>query len=113
MALGSVFIDPPPPIVAYEGAMVSHRGAEEIRELERLWNDKAPDFQNRRRASKWGENIGPDVIAGIREGHGDAIEDGILFLEVNPRFFRSGYHKGRLARVLKTADLSAAQEQRL
>ena len=60
-----------------------------------------------------GSGIGEEVIAGIRAGKPEAVEDGILFLEVSPRYFRSGYYKASVARVLKAAPLDEPQKERL
>ena len=88
---------------------------EEMRELERLFNESphSSAFLSLQRTSKWGERIREEVVEGIRAGRPDAIEDGILFLEISPRYFRSGYHKAVVARVLKAASLDESQQGRL
>jgi hypothetical protein len=43
----------------------------------------------------------------------EAIEDAILFLEVDPWYFRSGYLKERLIKGLKAADLDYRDRLRL
>ena len=87
----------------------------EIRRMEALFED-APDgreFYNLRRYGKWGEPIRDTVLKPLRRGDPAAIEDAIVFLEENPRFFRSGYHKRTLAAALKTAALTPDQTARL
>ena len=49
----------------------------------------------------------------IRSGDQEVIEDAILFLDVDPWFFRSGYLKEGLIRGLKRAPLAALQQRRL
>jgi hypothetical protein len=88
---------------------------EEIRELERLFQ-AAPhsrEFIRRQRESKWGERIRTTVVRGIEDRDPDSIEDGIRYLEANPWYFRSGYHKGIVAHKLKSAPLSGPQRTRL
>ena len=87
----------------------------EITELQRLW-DESPDsdeFKLKRRNSKWGERIKECVIDLMSAGNVDAIEDGIAFLEQNPRFFRSGYFKGKVATKLKSVGLMSCQSARI
>lgn len=87
----------------------------EMHELERLWQESpySDKFGTLRRDSKWGERIREEVIQGIENKQRRAIEDGILFLEVNPWYFRSGYYKAIIARKLKAASLSLEQQARL
>ena len=49
----------------------------------------------------------------MRAGDRETIEDALLFLEVDPWFFRSGYLKERVIRHLKSAQLSKADKGRL
>jgi hypothetical protein len=49
----------------------------------------------------------------IQAGDGRAIEDALAFLEVRPYFFRSQYMRTKLTRLLKRAQLSARQADRL
>lgn len=49
----------------------------------------------------------------IRDGDRETIEDALLFLEVDPWFFRSGYLKERVIRHLKGAQLSDGDKGRL
>ena len=88
---------------------------DEMHELERLWQESphSDRFSMLRRDSKWGERIREEVIKGIENKQRRAIEDGILFLEISPRYFRSGYYKAIIARKLKSAPLSAEQQERL
>ena len=57
--------------------------------------------------------IWPDKLKELEEVDGEWRESAITFLEVNPRYFRSGYDKAQLLRRLKRADLSAKHKQRL
>ena len=57
--------------------------------------------------------IWPDKLKEIEEVDGEWRESAITFLEVNPRYFRSGYDKAQLLRYLKRADLSRKHQQRL
>jgi hypothetical protein len=49
----------------------------------------------------------------IQAGDARAIEDALAFLEVRPYFFRSQYMRTKLTRLLKRAQLSARQADRL
>jgi len=57
--------------------------------------------------------IWPDKLKEIAAEDGEWRENAITFLEVNPRYFRSGYDKAQLLRYLKRADLSLEHRQRL
>ncbi|MFC4994658.1 hypothetical protein [Rubritalea tangerina] len=48
----------------------------------------------------------------IIEGDSAALESALLFLEVQPYFFRSQYIRTKLIRLLKRADLSKSQKTR-
>lgn len=87
----------------------------EMQDLERLFRE-SPDsceFSQRQRDSKWGERIREEVVKGIDEKRPTSVEDGVLFLETSPRFFRSGYHKATVASRLKSASLTEQQMVRL
>lgn len=49
----------------------------------------------------------------LRKGEEEAVEMAVRFLEVNPWFFRSGYIKEELLRLIKQASLSDDQQERL
>jgi hypothetical protein len=49
----------------------------------------------------------------MRRGERGALEDALLFLEVDPWFFRSGYLKERVLRHIKGAPLSERDAERL
>ncbi len=49
----------------------------------------------------------------MRAGDRETIEDALLFLEVDPWFFRSGYLKERVIRHLKSAPLAEIDKSRL
>lgn len=87
----------------------------EMLELERLFAlaPHSDEFLERQRQSKWGERIHEEVLLGIETGLSEAIEYGVLFLEQNPRYFRSGYFKAAIASKLKAAPLTADQRTRL
>lgn len=87
----------------------------EMRELRRLFEQSpySDEFLQLRRASKWGERIREEVIKQIEEHRPEAVEDGILFLEENPRYFRTGYFKAAIASKLKSAPLTTDQQHRL
>lgn len=55
----------------------------------------------------------PDKLREVEQVDGEWRENAFLFLEANPRFFRSGYDKAQLLRRLKRADLSRKHLQRL
>lgn len=57
--------------------------------------------------------IWPDKLAEIAGQDGEWRENAVIFLEANPRYFRSGYDKAQLLRRLKRADLSADHQRRL
>jgi len=66
----------------------SHRS-----ELDKLWSDEFADK--------------------IRLGNREAINELILFLEVDPFYFRSGYLKERLLRLIKNAPRTKSDNRRL
>ncbi len=49
----------------------------------------------------------------LQAGDGSAIEFGLIFVEVQPYFFRSQYIRTQLIRKLKHAKLSSSQTERL
>jgi hypothetical protein len=49
----------------------------------------------------------------IRDGDAEAVEFGLVFVEVRPYYFRSQYQRTRLLRMLKQTKLSALQTERL
>ncbi len=49
----------------------------------------------------------------IQAGDGSAIEFGLVFVEVQPYFFRSQYIRTQLIRMLKQTKLSSLQTERL
>jgi hypothetical protein len=55
----------------------------------------------------------PDKLKEVEADDGEWRENAVTFLEVNPRYFRSGYDKAQLLRYLKRADLSPKHQQRL
>ncbi len=57
----------------------------------------------------WTQEFKSSVISGNRE----SIESLITYLEADPYYFRSGYLKSRLVRIIKKAPLTAKDEQRL
>lgn len=87
----------------------------EMRELQRLFEQSrySDEFLRLRRASKWGERIREEVIKGIEHRQPESVEDGILFLDVSPRYFRTGYFKAIIAGKLKSASLTIDQRHRL
>ncbi len=52
-------------------------------------------------------------LADLRTSDRQAIDEAILYLEVDPWYFRSGYLKERLIRGLKAADLTERDRRRL
>ena len=93
----------------------SKHPSEEISELKRLGHRsrRAEGVITNSERRKWGEGIRTEVVNGIRAKRAASIEDGILFLEVNPRYDRSGYYKEWVARALKSAPLTRTQQERL
>jgi hypothetical protein len=49
----------------------------------------------------------------LKEGNGEAVEMAVQFLEENPEFFRAGYIKENVLRLLKRVALTKEQEGRL
>jgi hypothetical protein len=49
----------------------------------------------------------------IQAGDEAAVEFGLVFIEVQPYYFRSQYHRTQLIRMLKHAPLSSLQAERL
>ncbi len=54
-----------------------------------------------------------DFLADLRSSARQAIEESILYLEVDPWYFRAGYLKERLIRGLKAANLTERDRMRL
>ena len=53
------------------------------------------------------------VVAELQHGDTAAVEPAIVFLEADPRCFRSGYEKEQLCRFLGRAKLTSRQRHRL
>lgn len=53
------------------------------------------------------------IYGRLREGNSAALESAIEFLEADPWFFRSGYMKAKLVRLLKRLPLKPDQVERL
>ena len=87
----------------------------EMRELQRRFEHSpySDEFTQLRRVSKWGERIREEVISRIEQQRPEAVEDGLVFLEENPRYFRTGYFKAAIAGKLKSAPLTVDQQHRL
>lgn len=54
-----------------------------------------------------------EFLAGLRTSDRQTIEEAILYLEVDPWYFRAGYLKERLIRGLKAANLTERDRMRL
>jgi len=52
-------------------------------------------------------------INNLKKADSDSIEKAIVFLEVNPYFFRSGYIKEEILSILKKINLNNSQKERL
>jgi hypothetical protein len=57
---------------------------------------------------EWGE-----TVTALQHGDRDAVDPAIVFLEADPRCFRSGYQKEELCRFLGRAELTDQQRRRL
>jgi len=94
--------------------------AKDITKLEQVMKAEGPAHY-RNRYVPGAEHVGiyrifmiwPDKLKEVEEIDGEWREAAITFLEVNPRYFRSGYDKAQVLRRLKRADLSAKHKQRL
>ena len=94
--------------------------AKDITKLEQVMKAEGPAHY-RNRYVPGAEHVGiyrifmiwPDKLKEVEEVDGEWREAAITFLEVNPRYFRSGYDKAQVLRRLKRADLSAKHKQRL
>ncbi|MEN9536490.1 MAG: hypothetical protein RLZZ178_487 [Verrucomicrobiota bacterium] len=94
--------------------------AKDIAKLEQVMKAEGPAHY-RNRYVPGAEHVGiyrifmiwPDKLKEVEEVDGEWREAAITFLEVNPRYFRSGYDKAQLLRCLKRADLSPKHKQRL
>lgn len=75
------------------------------------WTSAAGRFQQYE--SPLFELWGVDAREGIRTGRGGWRESALLYLDVQPRFFRSGYLRDHLCHVLKGCDLSKAEQDQL
>ena len=76
-----------------------------------VWRDACQAFHSYR-ASVFGLWEAA-VLERVRTGEGSDRGDAILFLEVDPWFFRSGYLKQKLLRALKGAHLEGHEVERL
>ena len=94
--------------------------AKDITKLEQVMKAEGPAHY-RNRYVPGAEHVGiyrifviwPDKLKEVEEVDGEWRESAITFLEVNPRYFRSGYDKSQLLRHLKRADLNPKHKQRL
>ena len=86
-----------------------HRSKDEPRRRE--WQEACDAFHAYRRSAFELER--PDVLQKVRLGIESWRSEALLFLEVDPWFFRSGYLKQRLLRALKGAALNPAEIERL
>jgi hypothetical protein len=50
-----------------------------------------------------------EARSGILQGEGSWRESAMLYVEMSPRFFRSGYLRDRVCRLLKQCELSSAE----
>jgi hypothetical protein len=57
--------------------------------------------------------IWPDRLKEVATTDGEWRENAVVFLEVDPVYFRSGYDKAQLLRRLKRAELSGDHKRRL
>lgn len=63
--------------------------------------------------SIWGLFIDNDAFEKIKNGDKDWISQAILYLEVDPFYFRSGYFKEKLCKALKQAHLDEDEKIRI
>ena len=95
--------------------------AKDILKLEQAMQAGGSSHYLRERYQAGAEHVGiykifriwPDKLKEIETDDGEWRENAVTFLEVNPRYFRSGYDKAQLLRYLKRADLSMKHKQRL
>jgi hypothetical protein len=95
--------------------------AKDISKLEQAMQAGGSAHYLRERYQAGAEHVGiykifrlwPDKLKEVETDDGDWRENEVTFLEVNPRYFRSGYDKAQLLRYLKRADLSLKHRQRL
>lgn len=94
--------------------------AKDIAKLEQATNEKG-HAHYRGRYVPGTEHVGiyriliiwPDKLKEVEVVDGEWREAAVTFLEVNPRYFRSGYDKAQLLRCLKRAHLSPGHKRRL
>jgi hypothetical protein len=95
--------------------------AKDILKLERAMQVGGSSHYLRDRYQAGAEHVGiyrifriwPDKLKEVESDDGEWRENAVTFLEVNPRYFRSGYDKAQLLRYLKRADLSLKHKERL
>jgi hypothetical protein len=77
----------------------------------KAWEEAATAWHAQHRATDklWESGF----LADLRASKRPAIEEAILYLEVDPWYFRSGYLKERLIRGLKSAELTERDRRRL
>ncbi len=95
--------------------------AKDILKLEQAMQAGGSSHYLRERYQAGAEHVGvykvfriwSDKLKEIETDDGEWRENAVTFLEVNPRYFRSGYDKAQLLRHLKRASLSAKHGRRL
>ena len=87
------------------------RQRSESKEAWQAWKDATSEWHQQRYPT---DRLWTDTFLRLlRTSDRAAIEDAVLYLEVDPWYFRSGYLKERLIRGLKAASLSEKDRLRL
>ena len=92
----------------HETFAVREKGSDELK----AWEEATRDFHNQYNQLAFPGGLDRQLMR-LKIHDPQAVEMAIRFLEVDPRFFRSGYIKNVITRRLKKAELAQAQISRL
>lgn len=97
---------------AHENVDKTFKLREQDRTSWKIWLDACRRFRDLFTAAHLDSSFYPNEDA-LRIGEEAAVEVAIKYLELDPYYFRSGYSKERILRILKKLELSKKQQDRL